>query len=92
MPANPIQPVIQPVEQRRMSFGAPVSLRLQAERTEEQALLVMRICNLELEAGRLSRELEALPDVNKKALFSGEAFVASGLMLMKRAITERDLL
>lgn len=74
-----------------MSYGAPASLAMQAKRTVEQEALVMHVKQFEREARRLVKELEGQPIVNRQALFSGEALLAAGLMLMVRAITRDEM-
>ena len=67
--------------------GAPVSLRLQAQRTVEQEALVSQVNTHERGAKLIMKELYAQPSVERHSLIMGRTFLRIGYMLLRRAIT-----
>jgi hypothetical protein len=72
--------------------GAPLSLRMKAERTVQQEALISHVRTLEKQARLIVRELELNRDVSRQALLFGEGLIASGLTMLVKAITREDIL
>jgi hypothetical protein len=73
-------------------FGAPPSLRIQAERTVEQEEKIIHVRQLERQARAIVKQLEADPHVERQSLITARLHLKVGCMLLVNAITREDLL
>jgi hypothetical protein len=73
-------------------YGAPLSLRLKAERTERQEALVLQVRALERYGREVVKTLEVEREVERQSVILGRAFLKMGCMLLVNGIMRDDLL
>jgi hypothetical protein len=75
-----------------VDHGAPLSLRLKAERTEKQEAHVLKVRALERYCREVVKDLESDRDVERQSVILGRAFLKMGCMMLVNGVMREDLL